>query len=407
MLAHYVLVVAALAVLLGIVSRRLNVVPVTEPMIGIAAGVLLGPRVFGYLAPTESGDELFFELTRLLLAFTVMTVALRYPWPVICRSARSVGVLLVVVLPLMAATGAALAHVVLGVGWSVSFLLGAILAPTDPVLVSSLVSSEEAERALPSRERRALSLESAANDGLGLILVGVGIFATQQRSTSWLAFETIGSIAAAILLGLAVGLATGWAVRSTRGRELQTESTFLLFTLTFSVLVLALSVAAHIDGILAVFVAGLAYNSRIDDTDREAQSTVEEGVDRLLLLPVFVILGVLAPWSEWRAIGWPAVAFVALLLVVRRLPWLVAIGKLVEFPLSSRLWMGWFGPMGVAALFYVGVADRAGDVDPVIWTIATLAVVSSTVVHGATALPGRVWAQRWYEARRPDLLPET
>lgn len=167
-------------------------------------------------------------------------------------------------------------------------------------------------------------------------------------------------------------------------------------------LVLALGRALQVDGILAVFVAGLAYNHEIDDADRRSQSTIEEGVDRLLLLPVFVLLGAVAPWSAWSGAGWSGVVFVTAILLLRRIPWVFAVGPLVPFPASSRLWMGWFGPIGVAALFYAGLARSEGEMDPIVWTVTTLVVVTSTMVHGATALPGRIWGRWWYSSRHPD-----
>ncbi len=399
MLTHYVFVVATLSVALGLVSRTLVAVPVTEPMLGLAVGIALGPIGVGFLEVPDAGRGILFPLTRVLLSFTVMTTALRYPWTELRRCARSAAVMIGVVLPLMAATGALLAWGVLDVRWGTAVLLGAVLAPTVPVLVSSLVAGEAAEEALPAPVRQTTSVESAGNDGVGLFFVLFAFAVVGDTSWGTFASDAIKEIAGGIGVGLAAGFVAGPLVRRTRGGQL-TEPTFMLFTLTFSLFVLGACTLIHVDGILAVFVAGVAYNRGIGEDNRRAQSTIEEGIDRLLLLPVFVILGVMVPWSAWKEAGWAAVAFVLAMLVLRRLPWLVLVGPLLAFPLRARVWMGWFGPVGVAALFYTLLGEDHGETRPIVWTIATLTVVSSAFVHGVTALPGRSWARHWTATKR-------
>ena len=390
-LMDYFLVVTALSVGLGMVSQWLHGVPVSEPMVGLLVGLALGPQMLGFLDPV--GDtELFLTLTRILLAFTVMTVALRYPWGHLRLRLRPVSVLLIVVLPLTVVTVAAIGRAVLGIGWAAALLLGAILAPTDPVLVSSVVSGEAARETLPAHLRETVSFESGANDGLGFVFVAIGLYFTQGHTGSWLALHAVGGTLGGIAVGLLMGMLAGRLVGWSRGRH-QTESTFMLFTLTFSLFVLAVCLALGLDGILAVFVGGLAYNRAISEDDRRQQSLVEEGVDRLLLLPVFVILGASIPWTAWREVGWSLIAFVALVLGVRRIPWLLAIGPLVRFGRSARLWIGWFGPVGVAALFYVSLSASEGESDPVLWAATSAMVAASTVVHGISAMPGRMWAE--------------
>ena len=120
-----------------------------------------------------------------------MTTALRYPWTELRRCARSAAVMIGVVLPLMAATGALLAWGVLDVRWGTAVLLGVVLAPTDPVLVSSLVAGEAAEEALPAPVRQTTSVESAGNDGVGLFFV---LFAfVVVGDTSWGTFVAMRS----------------------------------------------------------------------------------------------------------------------------------------------------------------------------------------------------------------------
>ena len=162
-----------LAVLVIALSRVVRRLPVSEPLVALVAGVLLGPQVLGALevAPLTQEWEHLHTASRLLLALSVMAVALRYPAGHLRRHWRPIAVLLIVVMPLMALATAALSSAVLGLGLGAALLLGAALAPTDPVLASNVVTGRPAETTLPERDRVVLSLESGANDGLALPLV--------------------------------------------------------------------------------------------------------------------------------------------------------------------------------------------------------------------------------------------
>ncbi len=139
----------------------------------LGIGVVLGPAVSDLLSlpPLTQDHASLHEGTRILLAVSVMAVALRYPFRDVRRRLRPVAILLLVVMPAMAIISAGLGWLVLGLPLATAALLGAAVAPTDPVLASSVLTGDLAERDLPARDREILSLESGANDGLGLPLV--------------------------------------------------------------------------------------------------------------------------------------------------------------------------------------------------------------------------------------------
>lgn len=123
------------------------------------------------------------------------------------------------------------------------------------------------------------------------------------------------------------------------------------------------------DGILAVFVAGLAFNHGATGPDRADDVSIDEAVNRFLVLPLFVGFGVVLPWSAWSPPGWHGPAL-----------------------------LGWFGPIGVSALFYLALEAERLAVDPVVLAAGSLVVAASTVVHGTTSAPGRLLYRR---AARP------
>ncbi len=108
----------ALAVVVVALSRLIRSLPVSEPLVALLVDVVLGPSVTGALdvPPLTEESQHLHEASRLLLALSVMAVALRYPSEAVLRRWRPVALLLLVVMPLMAVTTAALSAAVLGVG---------------------------------------------------------------------------------------------------------------------------------------------------------------------------------------------------------------------------------------------------------------------------------------------------
>ncbi|WNV73758.1 cation:proton antiporter [Geodermatophilus sp. DSM 44513] len=397
MLVDVLLVVAgALGLLVAALSERLRRLPVSEPVLGLAVGVLLGPELFGVLAPPPLTEDTTWlhTVTRLLLAVSVMAVALRYPVGRARAQWRPVLLLLAVVMPAMALVTAGLAAWTLGVGLGAAALLGAALCPTDPVLASSVVTGTPAEQDLPDRDRQLLSLESGANDGLALPLVLLAVAIAGAGGVPAALAESLWQVAGAVLLGVAAGWLGARALRAGEEHGSTDPAPRLLFTAVLALAVLGAAGLLHVDGILAVFVAGLAFNAAATGPDRTDDLPIDEAVNRFLVLPLFVGLGLVLPWAAWGELGWRGVALVVGVLLLRRLPVLWLLRRPLGLGRPDAVYLGWFGPIGVSALFYLALeAERLG-VDPVVLAAGSLVVAASTVVHGTSAAPGRVLYRR-------------
>ena len=378
------------AVLMALVSRRLRDVPLSEPLIALLAGIALGPHVAGVVELEEhTRDLLLLEGARFLLAWSVMAAALRFPLSDLRPLVRVLAVLLAVVMPLMAVAAAA-AALLLGLPLALAAVVGACLCPTDPVLAASVVSGEPAERDLPGRLRQLLTVESGANDGLALPLVGLAVAvalpATGPGSVvPRLAWEVLGGTA----IGLVAGAAAGLALRRVAANGLLERGPELVFTLLLATAVLGLARLAHTGGVLAVFVAGLAYSRYVDQEERGTQDAIDEAVNRYAVLPLFVLLGAVLPWSEWAAFGPVAVVFAVAVLLLRRLPFIVALARVVGLRPRDAVFSGWFGPIGVSGVFYLAHAAHEGVTDPRLFAAGTLAVAVSVVAFAITGSPGR------------------
>jgi sodium/hydrogen antiporter len=392
MLDGWLLLTGALAVGVAAVSRWLDRHPVSEPLLAVLLGVLAGPQVLGLVeVPGGDGSAALELVSRVTLAVAMMAIALRYPLSEVRSRIRPVLVLLLVVLPVMAVTGAAIAFLLLGTTVGVALALGAALAPTDPVLASSVVAGESAERDLPAQLRQVLSIESGANDGLalGLVLVAAALAGGTALGPSLL--EATWAVLGAVVIGLATGWGTATLLHAAERRDEVDPTRELTFSLVLSLATLGLAGLARTADLLAVFVCGLAFNGVTTGSERQAEETIDESVNRFLVLPVFVLLGVAIPWSGWGRLGWAGLAFVVGVLLLRRLPWVLLLRGRVGAPgAPDAVWLGWFGPVGAAAIFYLTRLDARGVVDPVVWHAGSLVVVTSTLVHGVTAVPGRL-----------------
>lgn len=381
-----------LAVVVAALSERLRRLPLSEPLLGLLLGIVLGPAVSGAipLNPLVEHDALLHEGSRVLLGITVMAVALRYPFDTARLRLRPVLLLIVVGMPAMALITAGLSVAILGLGLGAAALLGAALCPTDPVLASNVVTGGPAEEELPARNRQLLSLESGANDGLALPLVLVAIALAGPLAGGSAALELLWQVGGGVLLGAGMGWLGGRALRAGEAHGATESGPMLLFTAVLAMAVLGLAGLIHVNDILAVFVSGLAFGAVSTGRERRADVSIDEAVNRFLVLPVFAGFGAALPWAAWAELGWRAWALVAGILLLRRLPVLFVLRRLLSLGRADAVYLGWFGPIGVSALFYLMLeAERLGA-DPTVLAAGSLAIAASTVAHGMTSAPGRV-----------------
>ncbi|WBB71378.1 cation:proton antiporter [Micromonospora sp. WMMD1128] len=391
--------VGGLGVLLAFWSSAIRRTVLSEPLLALALGVLAGP-VFGLVDVGDRlGAELNREVSRALLAVSLMAVALRFPLAGYRAVLRPVLVLLSAGMIGMALLSTGLSWLVLGTPLGLAALLGTCLTPTDPVLASGIVSGGPAERQLPARLRQVISGESGGNDGLAfplvvLALAGIGAqpWADQVTAAVW-------GVLGAVAVGVLLGWLAGHAVRAASRRETLDQGSLLVFAMLLGIAALGVARVLDTDGILAAFVTGLAYNRVIGDQPRIAEQKLDDTLTRYLVLPLFFLLGVELPWRDWLDAGWRLPLFAVAVLLLRRLPVVLALRKPLGMNWRDLVFLGWFGPIGVSALFYLAFSADEGARDPLLWTAGSLVVALSVVVHGATAMPGR----RWYAAGHHEI----
>jgi NhaP-type Na+/H+ or K+/H+ antiporter len=305
---------------------------------------------------------------------------------------------LVLAMPITAGIVALAAHALIGFSWTQSFLIGALLSPTDPVLTSSIVTNPRVPRVV----RHSLNLESGLNDGLALpaVLALVAALSAGTGQFVWWRFviQDIG-------LGFAYGLAGGWlaSLLMPRAQARPLEHSIpshqkSLFALGVAFATYGLTVLSPKgNGFIAVFVAAIVLGVRRSDLRLHFERRADEIVE-IVKLGIFLVFGSLLTLHALTREGLPALAFVAIVfLLARPLAVLVALlGTRTDRP--TRLFMGWFGPKGIATMtFALLVLDQNIASGERIFDLVALVVFCSIILHGLSDTPGANWMARHAE----------
>jgi sodium/hydrogen antiporter len=388
-------VIGALVLGLGLISGLIHArLPVSTPLLSLLVGFALGPSGAGLFDPVRWGppDVILAEAARLTLAIALMATALRLPRRYFLQQWRLQAMLIGLLMPMMWGATALLVHLWLDLPFLLALLIGGVLAPTDPIVASAIVTSDLARKQLPDRIRHALSAESGANDGLAFLLVMLpALLLTSPPAAAageWLVSGLLQEIVGGILLGAALGYVAGRLLNFGEARRTIEQASFLAYTVALALLVAGTAGLLAVNGPLSVFVAGLAFDSVVGGRERAEEANVQEMANQFFTLPVFALIGLAAPVQAWLALGWPGVTLAVAIVVLRRLPATLlmrpALGPLR--PRADALFVGWFGPIGVSAVLYAMEALRRTGHDE-IWVVSSLVICASIAVHGMTATP--------------------
>lgn len=384
----------AVIVLIGLFSNYIKRSLLQEPIIAVLAGIAAGPYGSDWLDITQWGDEnaILEQAARLTLAIGLMGVALRLHRDSIKTLAQPVGILLVFGMLGMWLASSALFGWLLGLSFWMALLLGAIVTPTDPVVASSIVTGPFAKEHLPLRLRDAISFESGANDGLAYLLIMLPVLMISHPAggawSRWLFESLLVGVGLASVIGCVVGYTAAKLLGFAERRKMVENTSLLGYTIAFSLLTLGAAKLMGADAVLSVFLAGVAFNLCMRRREEHEERHIQEAVAKLFTLPMFVIFGIALPFSEWARLGWPLLALAVLVLLLRRPPVIAIIFPGIRGTLNARdsAYLGWFGPVGIAAIYYAALA-RSHLQEPLIWYAASAIIFASIMVHGITAAP--------------------
>lgn len=440
----WVAVLGAVLLTLALTSSYLRWMPVTTSAMCLVLGVAIGPLGLDVLKLDVSDSSVWMEhLTEVAVVFSLFVSGLKLRLPLKNRTWRVAYGLAGPVMILCIAGLCLALHYLLGLSWGVSMLIGAILAPTDPVL-AALVQVNDARD--DDRVRFGLSGEAGLNDGTAFPFVILGLLMLREDGSGffgeWLLRDVLWAVPAGLLVGYWMGRGIGKLTLSMRIRNADSTLSPNDY-LALALIALAYVVAEWIQGygFLSVFAAGLGLRqAEVKSTDEAAPpaehlvqpvvghetvdpqeavlgdtEALDDGqlaagvmmsdmlafgslVERSMEVFLVTLLGVvLANHWDWRALVIGALLFLVIRpLSVLVVPW----GRLLDGP--QRLLIGWFGIRGIGSLFYLFFAlnhDLPPEVAQLCINLTLSVVALSILVHGVTTQP----TLAWYERRKhPD-----
>jgi NhaP-type Na+/H+ or K+/H+ antiporter len=393
-----ILVVFGLVVLLtSWLPMALRDLPLSLPIACIGFGVLIGASPLAVILeanPLEN-RHLTERLTEFVVIVALMGAGLKIDRPFAWRTWGPTWRLLGVAMPLTIAGIALIGWALLGLDLAAAVLLGAVLAPTDPVLASD-VQLGPPGRGEQGEVRFALTSEAGLNDGLAFpfVYLAIALAIADAEGTPWLRDWLVYDVVWRLVVGLAVGWVTGRVLgfvtfRLPRTQLAQTGDGFVALGMTC--LAYGLTELVHGYGFLAVFVAALTLRAseRSHRYHADLHSFAEQ-IERLFMMALLVCFGAaIAEGSIFGAISGAAVlAAVLILFLVRPVTaWISLLGA--PQPAAERGIIAFFGIRGLGSFYYLAFALGVAEFDRpnVLWVIVCLVVLASIILHGTTVTP--------------------
>jgi NhaP-type Na+/H+ or K+/H+ antiporter len=401
----YILSFLAIGLLLLLVtlgSGWIARLPFSYALIYLVVGILLGP--YGIkLIELRPQAEVLERLTEFAILISLFGCGLKMNRPFQAWAWNSTARLIGILMPICIFSLAAVGHLFLGLPWSSAILMGAILAPTDPVLASEIQLLDAKDR---DELRFGLTSEGGLNDALAFPFVYFGLYwikDTQWQNWfgQWVLVDVLWAIAAGVGMGLLVAQGITWIHR--RSQQVKSADTLMedFVALSMVLITYALTELVNGYGFLAVFIAGMVVqrNHATPET-YHSQREFAEQIEKLMEVGIILLLGSLLRIEPMIRFAVPILLVSGLLIFIIRPigAWISTVGS----PLNStrRLLYGWFGIRGLGSLYYLSYAFEkglSGDLGEEIAWIVYFTVVISIIIHGISATP----LLTWYEQRLP------
>lgn len=376
--------------------------PLSLPILLVLAGALLARALPGFkvdpsgehLRLTEHAAEIGV-LVSLLAAG--LSIDRRPGWKRWATTWRLLSIAMVLTIAGLAAMG----WWIIGLAPASALLLGAVIAPTDPVLASDVqVGAPAVDGAPMNREdevRFSLTSEAGLNDGLAFpfVLAAIAMVTHGAQPGGWIVEWGLSDFTARI----AIGVAVGWSAGKLLSRVVfdppgpltaLADTTEGFVALGAILLTYGLTEVAHGYGFLAVFIAAVTLrDSRRDDAYHRVLHEFAGQLEQLLALGLLVFFGAALSTGLLANLRWEGVAVGLLaVFVVRPIAARLALTRTRTSRVERRA-IGFFGIRGIGSLYYLAYASRRAEFDRIgeVWSTVAFTVVVSVVVHGVTATP--------------------
>lgn len=294
-----------------------------------------------------------------------------------------------------------------GLTYLSSIVISACLSPTDPILAQAVVGGKFADKHVPSHIRHLLSAESGCNDGAAFPFLYIALFLTLDRSAGhavgeWFYYTWVYEI----IMGTLIGALLGWVVRKvmqfSERKKIIDRQSFVAQYVSLAILSIGICTLLGSDDLLAAFACGTAFAWDGAFNKATEDSMFSNVIDLLFNCACFIYIGAIIPFKDFGNAAfhlsvWRLIVLAILILLLRRMPVILALYKFIPDLKTFReaVFVGWFGPMGVGAIFIATLARHHipepvndGDTSQVdllqetIVPIVSMLVLASVLTHG-------------------------
>ncbi len=401
------ILVGLVLISMGLLASRIRRMPMTTAVFYLFVGVLIGPSVFGVFHFNPLKQSAWMEvITEIAVLISLYTSGLKLQLPIRATIWRVPLRLATVSMLVGIALVALFAHYVLGFEIGAAILIGAILAPTDPVLATDVQVKHPGDR---DRLRFSLTGEAGLNDGTAFpfVVLGLGLLGLHdigENGSRWLLVDVLWACSAGIGIGVLLGWGLARIVFALRKR--QRETVFMDDFLSLGLIAVANGVALSVSAyaFLAVFAAAVALRQTEQkqvaaQTGADDEASAEEAlmsnrslefneqIERISEVLLILLLGGSLFIDSWT---WEAVAVAAFVFFVAR-PLAVYVGLFgAAINSQAKAYTAWFGVRGIGSLYYLMYSIQHGLPEPIalrILSITLIVVTLSILVHGISVTP--------------------
>lgn len=385
-------VLALLTFLFSVVAGRIEHSYISGPIVFVVSGFVMGPMVLGWFEGDVTGTE-FRVIADLTLALILFIDAAHADLSILQRQIRIPSRMLLIGLPGVIALGFGLAVLMFDqLSLYEAAILATMLAATDAALGKAVITN----KAVPVGVREGLNAESGLNDGLCvpvlLVFIALAKGAGADGGGAGLAFKlVVQELGIGLIVGLGLTALGGWLMQFFWKRGWVTEIWMHVAVVSLALSAFAIAQSLHGSGYIAAFTGGMLFGFLAKENTHEMLLAAEVDGEVLAMLAWFAF-GVAVIGQQSELFTWQMVLYAVLsLTVIRVLPIFLSLTGSGE-SVSSRLFLGWFGPRGLASIVFgliVLNADLPGS--RFISIVVVCTVFLSLVAHGLSANPLAKW----------------
>ncbi|CAD25336.1 Na+/H+ ANTIPORTER [Encephalitozoon cuniculi GB-M1] len=378
---------SSFVLLFGLASKYIkDSLLLSEPLVSVLTGIVLGHHVLNVFDTNYVYSKIMmYNFSRVVLCIQTMTVAMSLPKNYVLEKWQSIFVLVGMVGIIKCFFSFCLVYLFTNYNKATSWSLASCLTPTDPILSSSIIHGKLAMKMVPERIRMLLAAESGINDGMGIFLLFLGLdllrHGLRKGMYPFFIDNLLIRVFVSALIGLVIGILSRQGLKYCYTKRLAGVESFLIHGVILTVFSMALMEFMGGSELICIFFAGIVFSFDEWFVLETKNSRLQEITDTILSTSFFLFFGSRIDFSRFTLSN----VIISLTIIFIRRPAICYlmyphIPELRSF--KEALFIGWFGPIGVGALYYALLTDKIQETLTIDFVSCT--VFLSVLIHGLT-----------------------